>query len=60
MTKLRFEPEFSEQDKINLEKYGCTHPNELDPNTDIDVENGQCCCGEYNCKESYAHWSSGF
>ena len=25
----------------------------------VDVDGGQCCCGEYNCKEEYSHWSSG-
>ena len=25
----------------------------------VDVDGGQCCCGEYQCKEEYAHWSSG-
>lgn len=31
-----------------------------DPNEDIDTENGQCCCGEYNCNEEYVHWTSGY
>ena len=31
-----------------------------DPNEDIDTINGQCCCGEYNCKDEYVHWTSGF
>ena len=26
----------------------------------IDQENGQCCCGEYNCNEAYVHWTSGW
>jgi|TARA_R110001583_G_scaffold67164_2_gene192375 hypothetical protein len=26
----------------------------------VDVDNGQCCCGEYQCKEEYSHWSSGY
>ena len=26
----------------------------------IDQENGQCCCGEYNCDEAYVHWTSGY
>lgn len=26
----------------------------------IDSDNGQCCCGEYQCKEEYVHWTSGF
>ena len=26
----------------------------------IDEENGQCCCGEYNCEQSYEHWTSGW
>jgi len=25
----------------------------------VDVDGGQCCCGEYNCNEEYVHWSSG-
>jgi hypothetical protein len=25
----------------------------------VNVDGGQCCCGEYNCKDEYAHWSSG-
>ena len=33
------------------------HP---DPNADIDISNGQCCCGEYRCKEEYVHWTSGW
>jgi hypothetical protein len=33
---------------------------ETDPNEDIDTENGQCCCGEYDCKDSYVHWTSGY
>ena len=33
---------------------------ETDPNEDIDTENGQCCCGEYDCKDSYIHWTSGY
>lgn len=31
-----------------------------DPNEDIDTVNGQCCCGEYNCKDEYVHWTSGY
>ena len=34
-------------------------PNE-NPNEDIDIENGQCCCGEYDCQDEYVHWSKGF
>lgn len=26
----------------------------------VDQENGQCCCGEYNCAEEYVHWTSGY
>lgn len=26
----------------------------------IDSDNGQCCCGDYQCKEEYVHWTSGF
>lgn len=26
----------------------------------INVDEGQCCCGEYDCKDEYAHWSSGY
>lgn len=33
---------------------------EWDINSDIDQENGQCCCGEYNCNEEYVHWTSGW
>lgn len=31
-----------------------------DPNEDVDTANGQCCCGEYNCKDEYVHWTSGY
>jgi len=31
-----------------------------DPNEDIDTENGQCICGDYNCSEEYVHWTSGW
>ena len=24
----------------------------------IDSDNGQCCCGEYQCEEGYVHWTS--
>lgn len=33
---------------------------DADPNEDIDTENGQCICGDYNCSEEYAHWTSGY
>jgi len=26
----------------------------------IDSDNGQCCCFEYDCKDAYVHWTSGF
>lgn len=26
----------------------------------IDQENGQCCCGEYDCPDSYSHWTRGW
>jgi hypothetical protein len=26
----------------------------------INVDEGQCCCGEYDCKDEYVHWSSGY
>jgi hypothetical protein len=25
-----------------------------------ELEENQCICGEFNCKEEYAHWTSGF
>lgn len=31
-----------------------------DPNLDIDQEQGQCVCGEFNCTEEYVHWTSGW
>ena len=33
---------------------------ECDINNDIDTENGQCICGDYDCKEQYVHWTSGW
>lgn len=33
---------------------------EWDINDNIDTENGQCCCGDYDCNESYVHWTSGW
>ena len=33
---------------------------ECDPNDDIDTQNGQCICGQYDCAEEYVHWTSGF
>lgn len=51
---------YTAEDVYNLEKYGATHPRDLAPNDDIDTENGQCCCGDYNCPDGYEHWTSGF
>lgn len=31
-----------------------------DPNSDIDIDGGQCICGEYKCSDEYVHWTSGF
>jgi hypothetical protein len=33
---------------------------QANPNSDIDIDGGQCVCGKYNCRESYVHWTSGF
>ena len=27
---------------------------------DEDLEEGQCICGEFNCPDEYAHWTSGW
>ena len=35
-------------------------PAQLGSSEFIDVDGGQCCCLEYNCKEAYVHWTSGY
>jgi len=39
--------------------------NEFDPGPvegpdGIPLQPGQCICGEFNCKDEYSHWTSGF
>ena len=55
--KLRFEPEVVEQDLFDAYDAYEAHPGDDDY---IDVDNGQCCCGEYHCKDEYSHWSKGY
>lgn len=58
MTFERFEPKLTEEEKNNIEIYGVSHPRFLEPNDDL--EEGQCCCGKFNCPEEYVHWSKGY
>ena len=27
---------------------------------DIDLKDGECCCGVMDCDEAYSHWSGGY
>ena len=42
----------------NIEKYGVKHPSEF---ADLeDHDDGTCCCGDSDCQDQYAHFSSGY
>lgn len=45
------------QQELEAQQYA---EEQMDPNDDIDTENGQCICGRYDCPQEYIHWSSGF
>ena len=51
--------QLTKQDLDNLERYGVLSPQELAPDDD-NLQEGQCICGAFNCKDEYAHWTSGY
>jgi hypothetical protein len=54
----RFEPQYTEEEKNNIETYGVSHPRFLE--TEYELDEGHCCCGKFNCPEEYVHWSKGY
>jgi hypothetical protein len=50
--------ELSVEEKGWVQQYGVLHPSELAPDTQWDDES--CPCGTINCKDSYAHTTSGW
>ena len=46
------------EEVLNLEKYGVKHPSEFE--MEDDLQDGECICGELNCKDEYVHWTSGW
>ena len=36
------------------------HINDFAPSPEDTLPEGTCICGEVNCSEEYAHWTSGF
>ena len=51
--------QLTKQDLDNLEKYGALSPQELAPD-DLELQEGQCICGAFNCKDEYSCWTSGY
>lgn len=49
----------TKEEVYNLEKYGVKHPSELRDGWE-DLPEGECICGELNCKDEYVHWTSGW
>lgn len=47
------------EEVYNLEKYGVKHPSEF-AIEEIELQDGECICGELNCKDEYVHWTSGW
>jgi len=47
------------EEVYNLETYGAKHPSEFDTGEN-ELQPGECICGEFNCKEEYVHWTSGW
>jgi hypothetical protein len=47
------------QEVYNLETYGVKHPSEFAPEV-LELKEGECVCGEFNCPEEYAHHTSGY
>ncbi len=52
----RYEPAMTEE-QITLADVLMSKPGDEDY---VDSDNGQCCCGDYNCQQEYIHWTSGF
>tara|TARA_A100001388_G_C28648404_1_gene440671 strand:- start:133 stop:312 length:180 start_codon:yes stop_codon:yes gene_type:complete len=44
----------------NLNTYGVKHPIEFAPDPADEPAPGHCICGEKNCPDEYAHWTSGY
>jgi len=36
------------------------HISDFAPSPEDELPEGVCICGEYNCSESYEHWTSGY
>lgn len=53
MVTERFQPSDANDPRPGPQEHDFTDPN-------ADLEEGQCICGEFNCKDEYSHWTSGF
>jgi len=49
----------NDEEKSNYKQYGVISSQEFDPG-DEELQPGQCICGAFECKDEYAHWSSGW
>lgn len=47
------------EEKSNYKTYGVISAQEFEVD-DIELKPGQCICGAFECKDEYAHWSSGW
>jgi len=43
-----------------IRTYGVEHPREFAPDDEPKLQEGQCVCGAFDCKESYSCYTSGY
>ena len=43
-----------------IRTYGVAHPREFAPDDEPKLQEGQCICGAFDCKESYSCYTSGY
>ena len=43
-----------------IRTYGVEHPREFAPDDEPELQEGQCVCGAFDCKESYSCYTSGY
>ena len=55
------EGKLSADDVYNLATYGTTNAQDMNPNQgELDLNENTCVCGEVDCKDAYAHTTSGY
>ena len=52
--------QLTDRELANLKTYGVLSPQEFAPDDEPELQEGQCVCGAFDCKESYSCYTSGY